>query len=56
MDADARKKKGFGKLEISSLNKGALVRIDGKEVGTLPLERALRQHCAPLALASGSAP
>ncbi len=42
MDADARKKKGFGKLEISSLNKGALVRIDGKEVGTLPLERALR--------------
>ena len=41
LDAEARKKKGFGMLEISSITKGALVRIDNKEVGTLPI-KALR--------------
>ena len=41
-EADARRRKGFGKLEISSMTQGAQVRVDGKEVGTLPLKRPLR--------------
>ena len=41
-DAQARKPKGHGKLEISSMTQGALVRVDGKEVGSLPLKQPLR--------------
>ncbi len=42
-NAEARKRsRGWGRLEISSITKGAQVRVDGKEVGELPLPRPLR--------------
>ncbi len=42
LETDARRKRGWGKLNISSLTKGALVRVDGKEVGTLPFKKPVR--------------
>ena len=41
-DAQRRRKRGWGKLEINSMTEGATIQIDGKVVGTLPLKKPLR--------------